>query len=407
MTSHPYTPSMIVRDAASRLTELARYYPVVSVTGPRQSGKTTLCRSTFPSLPYVSLEPLDVREFALSDPRGFLASLPNGAIIDEVQRAPDLFSYLQSEVDENPAPGRFILTGSLQLALTASVTQSLAGRTGLLELFPPSWAELQRFPSAPSDLFDVLWTGAYPRIFDRQIPPHQWLADYVATYVQRDVRQLLNVGDLRAFTNFLQLCAGSTAGETHLSRLGADAGISHNTAKAWLSVLEASYLVFRVPGWHPTSRKQVVKSAKLHFVDTGVASYLLGIREPEQLRTHPLRGALFESWVASELVKHRAHHGTRYDLHHYRDAAGLEVDLIVSNANVVTLIEAKSGATIASDFTHAVDRLAAGVRQRARELAIETRVIYGGTARQTRGATQLVPWREVDALLAASEGVST
>jgi uncharacterized protein len=389
---------MILRDAASRLAELARYYPVVSVTGPRQSGKTTLCRATFPSLPYVSLEPLDVREFALTDPRGFLASLPNGAIIDEVQRAPALFSYLQSDVDEHPAPGRFILTGSQQLALTASVTQSLAGRTGLLDLFPPSWTELQRFPSAPSDLFDVLWTGAYPRIFDRQIPPHQWLADYVATYVQRDVRQLLNVGDLRAFTTFLQLCAGSTAGETHLSRLGADAGISHNTAKAWLSVLEASYLVFRVPGWHPTFRKQVVKSAKLHFVDTGLACYLLGIREPEQLRTHPLRGALFESWVASELLKQRAHHGRRWALHHYRDAAGLEVDLIVSDAQSVTLIEAKSGATIASDFTYAVDRLAATVRQRAPELTVETRVIYGGTSRQTRGATQLVPWREVDTL---------
>ncbi len=397
---------MITRDAASRLAELARYYPVVSVTGPRQSGKTTLCRSTFPALPYVSLEPLDVREFARSDPRGFLASLPNGAIIDEVQRAPDLFSYLQADVDEHPAPGRFILTGSQQLALTASVTQSLAGRTGLLELYPPSWAELQRFPSAPSDLFEVLWTGAYPRIFDRQIPPHQWLADYVATYVQRDVRQLLNVGDLRAFTTFLQLCAGSTAGETHLSRLGADAGISHNTAKAWLSVLEASYLVFRLPGWHPTFRKQVVKSAKLHFVDTGVVAYLLGIREPEQLRTHPLRGALFESWVASELVKQRAHRGTRSDLFHYRDAAGFEVDLIATDASTVTLIEAKSGATIASDFTHAVDRLAQGIHQRAPQLAVETRVIYGGIAPQTRGTTQLLPWREVEHLLAPDGGAS-
>ena len=218
---------MINRDAALRLTELARYYPVVSVTGPRQSGKTTLCRATFPGLPYVSLEPLDVREFAMADPRGFLATLPNGAIIDEVQRAPDLFSYLQLEVGERPTAGRFVLTGSQQLALTASVTQPLAGRTGLLELYPPSWAELKRFPSVPTELFEVLWTGAYPRIFDRQIPPHQWLADYVATYVQRDVRQILNVGDLRTFTNFLQLCAGGTSGETHLSRLGADVGISH------------------------------------------------------------------------------------------------------------------------------------------------------------------------------------
>lgn len=393
---------MITRDATAKLAELARYYPVVSVTGPRQSGKTTLCRATFPSLPYVSLEPLDVREFATIDPRGFLASLPGGAIIDEVQRAPDLFSYLQEEVDANPTPGRFILTGSQQLGLMASVTQSLAGRTGLLELYPPSWAELKRFSSAPTELFEVLWTGAYPRIFDRTIPPHQWLADYVATYVQRDVRQLLNVADLRAFTNFLQLCAGSTAGETHLSRLGADAGISHNTAKAWLSVLEATYLIFRVPGWHPTFRKQVVKAAKLHFVDTGVASYLLGIREPDQLRTHPLRGALFESWVAAELLKRGAHQGIRRELHHYRDAAGLEVDLVSTDASSVTLIEAKSGATVASDFAEGVERLARGVRDRAKggahDRTIATRVIHGGMTRQTRGLTQLVPWHEIDGL---------
>lgn len=394
---------MITRDAATQLVQLARFYPVVSVTGPRQSGKTTLCRATFPGLPYVSLEPLDVREFATADPRGFLASLPNGAIIDEVQRAPDLFGYLQTEVDQNPAPGRFILTGSQQLGLMASVTQSLAGRTGLLELYPPSWGELKRFPSAPSALFEVLWTGAYPRIFDRAIPPHQWLADYIATYVQRDVRQLLNVGDLRAFTTFLKLCAGSTACETHLSRLGADAGISHNTAKAWLSVLEATYLFFRVPGWHPTFRKQVVKSAKLHVVDTGVACYLLGIREPEQLRTHPLRGALFESWVAAELLKRGAHQQLRRELHHYRDAAGLEVDLVSTDAHSVTLIEAKSGATIANDFTDGVDRLARGLherglRERVHDRLIATRVIHGGMMRQTRGHTQLLPWHEIDQL---------
>ncbi|MBC8087297.1 MAG: ATP-binding protein [Phycisphaerae bacterium] len=368
----------------------------MSVTGPRQSGKTTLCKAAFPTLPYVSLEPLDVREFATADPRGFLGSFANGAIIDEAQRAPDLFSYLQEEVDQRPTPGRVILTGSQQLALNASVTQSLAGRTGLLELLPPSWAELQRFPTAPTDLFEVLWTGAYPRIFDRQIPPHQWLADYVATYVQRDVRQLLNVGDLRTFMSFLQLCAGSTANEVHLSRLGADVGISQNTAKAWVSVLEATYLLFRVPGWHPNLRKQVVKSAKLHFVDTGIASYLLGIREPEQLRTHPLRGALFESWVASELWKQSAHHGLRRDLFHYRDSKGLEVDLIVAEGDAVTLIEAKSGATIASDFTHAVDKLAQEVRLRSPQLQLRTRVVYGGVTRQSRGVTQLFPWREID-----------
>jgi uncharacterized protein len=387
---------MIERDAAARLTKLAGYYPVVSVTGPRQAGKTTLCRSTFPNLPYVSLEPLDVREFAVADPRAFLGAYPSGAIIDEVQRAPDLFSYLQENVDTHGRPGRFILTGSHQLALAAGVAQSLAGRTGLLELYPPSWGELKRFPNAPSELFDVLFAGAYPRIFDRQIPPQQWLADYVATYVQRDVRQLLNIGDLRTFTNFLQLCAGSTAAEAHLSRLGADAGISHNTAKAWLSVLEASYLAFRLHGWHTNVRKQVVKSPKLHFLDTGVVCYLLGIHEPQQLRTHPIRGALFESWVAAEVLKQRAHHGGTAILSHYRDNKGLEVDLICDTSSDVLLTEVKSGATVASDFTTSVERLALEMGVHTRDKVIATRVVYGGDMAQSRGATEIVPWRAVD-----------
>lgn len=387
---------MIARDAAPRLAELARLYPVVTVTGPRQSGKTTLCRHSFPELPYVSLEPLDTQEFALEDPRGFLATYPDGAVIDEVQRAPSLTSYLQAEVDANPRPGRFILTGSQDFALGEAVSQSLAGRTGLLELYPPSWGELQRFPSPPSNLLELLWTGAYPRIFDRQLPPHQWLSDYVGTYVQRDVRQLLRVGDLRTFTTFVRLTAGATATEVHLSRLGGDAGISHNTAKAWLSVLEASYLVLRIPAWHTNVRKQSVKSAKLHMIDSGLACYLLGIHEPEQLRTHPLRGAIFESWVAAELLKQSAHRGLPVSLYHYRDAARLEVDLVIDGPGGVTLVEVKSGATAASDFVASVERLATAMASGSHAPRIRTRVIYGGDARQRRGDTEIVPWAAID-----------
>ena len=389
---------MIPRDAGVHLSTLARYYPVVTVTGPKQSGKTTLCRATFPKLPYVSLEPLDLRESAVADPRGFLAQYPGGAIIDEVQRAPALPSYLQKEVDARPAPGRFILTGSQQLAVSASVSPSLAGRTGLLELFPPSWSELKRFPSAPRDLFEVLWTGSYPRIFDRHIPAHQWLADYVATYVQRDVREMVKVGDLRTFTNFVRLCAGRTAAEVNLSRIGADAGVSHNTAKAWLSILEASYLVFRLSAWHPNFRKQVIKAPKLHFVDTGLASYLLGIREPDQLRTHPLRGALFETWVASEVMKQAAHRGERAQLFHYRDAGGLEVDLVSETAGGLLLTEAKSGATVARDFTQSVDQLAVAARAGGVHPAVAPRVVYGGATRHSRNGTDILPWTEIDTL---------
>lgn len=386
---------MITRDAATRLRFLASLYPIVTVTGPRQSGKTTLCRAVFPELPYVSLEPLDVRDHALRDPRGFLAALPKGAILDEVQRAPDLPSYLQSLVDADATPGRFILTGSQQLALSAAVSQSLAGRTGVLELYPPSWGELQRFPSVPRELFEAIWMGAYPRIFDRTIPADQWLADYVATYVQRDVRQLLRVGDLRAFSDFVHLCAGRTAAEVNLSRLGADAGVTHNTAKAWISVLEASYLVFRLPAWHATVRKQVIKAPKLHFVDTGLACHLLGIREPVQLRTHPLRGALFETWVAAEVLKRNAHEGASARLFHYREVSGLEVDLVVEHGLELQLVAAKSGATLADDSTAGVTRLADELARLDKSRSVQGRLVYGGDTTQVRGDVRCVPWREI------------
>jgi hypothetical protein len=387
---------VIPRDASAALLALARRYPVVSLTGPRQSGKTTLCRAVFPAHPYVSLEPLDVRAFAREDPRGFLAQHQNGAIIDEVQRVPELLAYLQADVDERPDPGRFILTGSQELAIGATVAQSLAGRVGRLELHPCSWAELQRFTNAPSELFEVLWTGGYPRILDRSIPASQWLADYVSTYVQRDVRQLLNVTNLDAFTNFVRLCAGSTATTVHLTRLGADAGVSHPTVRAWLSVLEASYLIRQLPAWHPHPRKRVVRAAKLHLVDSGLCCYLLGIREPEQLRSHPLRGAIFESWVAMEVMKQGAHRGAPYALSHYREEGGLEVDLVVGDLPAPLLTEVKSGATVASDFVDGVRAVAERLALRDANTRSATRVVYGGTASQRRGETEIVPWNRVD-----------
>ena len=222
---------MIERNLSPILRNLLNQYPVVTVTGPRQSGKTTLCRAVLPDRPYVSLEPLDVRDYARSDPRGFLAEYPNGAVLDEVQNAPDLLGYLQVEVDARPEPGRFLLTGSQHFGLSAAVSQSLAGRVGVLHLLPLSIGEVRRFPSPPADLFTTLFTGAYPRIHDRGIPPERWLSDYVATYVQRDVRQVLNVGDLETFTTFLRLCAGRSGQELNLSSLGADAGVTHNTAR--------------------------------------------------------------------------------------------------------------------------------------------------------------------------------
>ena len=341
---------MINRTLEAKLKELAGYYPAVVVTGPRQSGKTTLCRMAFPEWHYVSLEAMDNRDFAINDPRGFLSEYYNRTIIDEVQHVPDLLTYLQSEIDARPEPGRFILTGSQHFALSQSISQSLAGRCGILVLLPPDLDELTKFPDPPDKLFHLLWQGAYPRIYDQQIPAHQWLADYTTTYIQRDVRQVINIGDLQAFTGFLKLCAGRTAQEINLSKLGSDAGVSHNTARAWLSVMETSYIIHRLPAWHVNIRKQLTKAPKLHFFDSGLLCYLLGIREPEQLRLHPLRGAIFESWVISEIYKANVHKGMQPNLFHYREARGPEVDLIIEQGRDLAAVEIKSGATVTRDF---------------------------------------------------------
>ena len=387
---------MIDRDLRLVLEELARRYPVLTVTGPRQAGKTTLCRSAFPDRLYLSLEAHDVRAFARDDPRGLLAEHPGGAILDEIQHAPELVGYLQVEVDERPDPGRFILTGSQHLGLTQAVSQSLAGRTAVLHLYPPSLAELRRFESPPTTLDETLWAGAYPRIHDRRIPAGRWLADYVTTYVQRDVRQVLNVGDLEAFTAFVRHCAGRTGQTLNLSALGADVGVAHNTARAWLSVLEATFLVFRVPSWQRTPHKRLVKAPKLHFVDTGLACQLLGIAEPDQLRHHPLRGALFESWVASEILKTRAHRGLDPRLHHYRDARGHEVDLVVESERSTFLVEAKAGATVHGDFFAPLANLADVVAERLPTKPVERRLVFGGEQPQSRGAARAVPWGRID-----------
>lgn len=265
----------------------------------------------------------------------------------------------------------------------------------MLHLLPPSLAELRRFPNPPSDLLTTLWAGAYPRIHDRKIAPHRWLADYVTTYVQRDLRQILNIGNLESFTTFLKHCAGRTACALNLSLLGSDVGVSHNTARSWLSVLEASFLCFRTPAWHRNVRKQLVKAPKLHFIDSGLTCHLLGITKPEQLRHHPLRGAIFESWVAAEIFKVRAHAGLAASMFHFRDAKGLEVDLVVESDEALLLVEAKSGATVSSDSFIPLDRVAA-LAQHATPKPIEKRIVFGGDRGQARSTVRIVSWKAID-----------
>lgn len=389
---------MIPRLLQPKLRSAARHFPVVTVTGPRQSGKTTLCRATFAHHPYVSLEAPDDREFARTDPRGFLAQHGATVVIDEVQRVPELLSYLQGEVDADPSPGRYILTGSANIGFLQAVTQSLAGRTALLHLLPCNLAELREFPAHPTDLFSTLWSGAYPAVFDRGIPPDEWFANYIATYVERDVRQILNIGDLTTFQTFLRLAAGRSGQLLNLSQLGADAGVSHNTARAWLSVLEAGFIAYRMPPLRSNLAKRLVATPKLYFYDAGLVCALLGIRTPGQLEAHPLRGPIFETWVAGELLKARLHRGLPGGLFFYRDRKGYEVDLLAEIGDTLVAVEVKSGRTVAPDYFTALERFATVWESFGAGRVLHRAVVYGGDAPQRRRDVTVVPWSRVDTL---------
>ena len=382
----------ILRNAESRLQHFASGYLVVVVTGPRQSGKSTLVRHAFPDHRYVSLEDLDKREFAETDPRGFLNQFNGGAILDEAQRCPALFSYLQTRVDERQQPGEFILTGSQQFGLLSGITQSLAGRAALLTLLPMTYGELQRSGKIGKNLDKILFDGAYPPIFDRGLEPHPWHGNYVRTYLERDVRQLIKVQDLGTFQRFLKLCAGRTGQLLNLSSLANDCGITHNTAKAWISVLEASYIVHLLPPHHQNFNKRLVKTPKLYFLDTGLATWLLGIQNNEQLTTHVQRGALFETWVIGELLKARYNVGETSNLYFWRDRSGHEVDLLIDHGTHLSPLEIKTGQTINQDYFKGLNFW----RKLAGETSGQAWLVYGGDTRQSRSDVTVLPWYEIN-----------
>ncbi|MCY3821070.1 MAG: DUF4143 domain-containing protein [Gammaproteobacteria bacterium] len=381
---------MIVRDLAPKLVRAATQAPAVTLTGPRQSGKTMLCRAVFPQRPYVTLEAPDERLFATEDPRAFLAQFPEGAILDEVQRVPDLLSYLQGVIDDDPTPGRWILSGSQNLSLLESISQSLAGRTEVHNLLPLTRGEVTRFEGHPSNLEETLFAGGYPRIFDRGLNPSDWLRSYVATYLERDVRTITNVGDLATFQRFVELCAGRTGQLLNYSTLAGDCGISQPTAKAWLSVLEASFIVFRLPAFHAHPRKRLVKMPKLYFYDTGLVCWLLGIRQPEQLHSHHLRGPIFETWVVSEMLKHRTNRGLTGGVSFYRDSNGAEVDLVIDRPAGLSLIEAKSSTTASSSLFDGIRRVRRHFADTSSDF--DATVAYGGDQFQKREEGRLTPW---------------
>lgn len=339
---------MILRVAQAELINLSKQYKAIAVIGPRQSGKTTLVRSVFPDKPYVSLENLDTRNFALEDPKAFLNQFSKGAVLDEVQRTPALFSYLQQMIDESDQKTQFILTGSINFLLQQSITQSLAGRVGYLNLLPFSLSEIK--DSAPKQIHELLFKGFYPPLYDQSFEIQKWLSNYIKTYIEKDVRQLRSIENLVVFEKFLKLCANRVGHLLNKNTLALETGVDSKTIESWIGVLEASFILFRLQPHHKNFNKRLVKMPKLYFYDVGLASALLGVQEAKQLEFHPFKGNLFENMVIVELLKQRLNTGKLNNLYFWRNSKGNEIDVIIDNFDQLMPIEIKSGKTITPDY---------------------------------------------------------
>jgi len=376
---------MIKRTAEARLKKLSNTFRSVAVVGPRQSGKTTLCRSVFPDKNYVSLENPDTLEFATTDPRGFLSQYKMGAILDEVQRAPHLFSYLQQVLDETKKKGLFVLTGSNNFLLQSNITQTLSGRIAYQQLLPLSLQELSAVKKSKSNYPWHILAGGYPEIIKKKINPADWYNEYLHTYVERDVRQLKNITNLAQFTKLLRLCAGRTGQILNMASLSNDCGIDQKTVAAWLSVLQSSYILYLLRPYHGNFNKRIIKSPKLYFYDTGIACSLLGITKAKEITHHAAKGALFENLVVSELLKERWNAGEADNLYYWRDKTGNEVDILVDKAGKLTAIEIKAGETISSDYFKGLEYFSSLTASKIQKI-----LIYGGVQEQERSNGTLV-----------------
>ena len=381
-----YTIQVIKREISNKLKELAHKYPVVLVTGPRQSGKTTLCKFVFPKKDYVLFETPAVKEYAISDPQGFLAKYPNGAIFDEIQKAPDLIAYIQGIVDEKNRNGMYILTGSQNLLLSSKINQSLAGRVAVVKLLPFSFRELGNQSLSANAM---MLKGFYPRIYDKNLNPFEAMSFYFQTYVERDIRDLIHLKDALKFQNFVKLCAGRIGQLLNLSSLGNEAGVSHQTAHEWISLLEVSYIIFRLPPYHKNFNKRIIKMSKLYFYDVGLASYLLGIENISQVERDPLKGSLFENMIVADILKGRFNKVRESNLSFFRDSNGNEVDIIAQTPMGSVAIEIKSGQTIVPDFFRGLDYFE---RIAAHDL-IKKYIVYGGEDKQLRSKAHVLSYK--------------
>lgn len=372
----------------AKIRDLAGKMPVITITGPRQSGKTTLARAAFPDYTYTNLEFPDVRFFAKEDPRGFLSSLGDRAILDEIQNEPAILSYIQGIIDQNGSNGRYIITGSQNLLLLESVSQSLAGRAAVLHLLTFSLEEMFAHGYTHGHYEEWIQRGFYPRLYDKNLAPLEWLPSYLETYVERDIRSIINVHDLFQFQTFMRLCAGRIGQVLNMTSLGNDIGIDQKTVRKWLSVLETTFTIFLLRPYFNNFNKRLIKAPKLYFFDTGLACYLLGIRSESELDTHYARGSLFESFIISELYKNELNRARRPNLYYWRDSNGHEVDCIFEHEGKLSGIEIKAGKTISSDFFKGLRFL----REAAGDQFSEATVIYGGQESQNRSAVSVIPW---------------
>ena len=380
---------MLARTLSDKLIALANKFPVITLTGPRQSGKTTLIKAVFPMLPYVSLEEPDMRQFALTDPRGFLANYKSGVVLDEVQHTPDLFSYVQSLVDSTEA--HFVLSGSSNFLLMERISQTLAGRSAILHLLPFSLQELAGGGFTFAQPEEAIFKGQYPRIYDRNLDPTDFYPAYTQTYVERDVRLIKNIADLNAFIQFTQLCAGRIGQLLNYASLASDAGLSPNTAKSWLSILEASYVLYRLQPYHQNFNKRLVKSPKLYFYDTGLACSLLGIRSVEQMTTHFMKGALFENLILNEFIKTTFNRGERMYPYFWQDNRGKEIDCLLPVATGVLPVEIKAGKTMSGSYFSNLK-----LWQNLTGTSDTGYVVYGGEQSFQTGDGFLVSWKQLE-----------